>query len=306
MKFSAYMFVRNGIRAGYTFMEAIENVLPFVDEFFILEGESDDGTKEALAGLAARNPKVRLESALPEYVNAPKEAKGLLLGEAFEQARRKCGGDWLVQVQADTVFHPITLLAARDYLLRDGNASRYAAIEVLRRQYRWNWQDMYREDRLALIFRKEGARVTGDAINLAVDGPISRALSPLFRKFPAADNAWIFFENIIGKRNGCAEIWGENVTPEFAWYDKATGRSFQADSAAYAGTGALPPLWNARVSPFMESLPRNLHCHVGAVKYEVPGRFAAGELYSPGLEEILLLLREAGSCSRFPFRLPWR
>ena len=49
MKFSAYMFIRNGIKAGYTFLEAIENVLPFVDEFFILDGKSDDGTLEALS-----------------------------------------------------------------------------------------------------------------------------------------------------------------------------------------------------------------------------------------------------------------
>src|SRR3990167_2812261 len=113
MKFSAYMLIRNGIRAGYTFMEAIENVLPFVDEFFILEGNSDDGTREALETFSKLHPQVIVESKTPAYVGAPKDEKGLLLGTAFDDARRKCAGDWLIQVQADTVFHPITVLAAR-------------------------------------------------------------------------------------------------------------------------------------------------------------------------------------------------
>ena len=65
MKFSAYVFIRNGIRASYTFVEAIENVLPFVDEFFILEGNSDDGTREALEAFAKLYPKVRIESKTP-------------------------------------------------------------------------------------------------------------------------------------------------------------------------------------------------------------------------------------------------
>ena len=179
MKFSAYMFIRNGIHAGYTFMEAIENVLPFVDEFFILEGNSDDGTREALEAFAKLHPRVRIESKTPAYMGAPEDEKGLLLGTAFDEARQKCAGDWLIQVQADTVFHPITVLAARYFLEKGNNAVKYDAIEILRHQYRWNWQDMYRKDRLALIFKKSTGKVFGDAINVTVGGRISRGTRAL-------------------------------------------------------------------------------------------------------------------------------
>ena len=158
MKFSAYMFIRNGIHAGYTFMEAIENVLPFVDEFFILDGKSDDGTLEALISFSQRSDKIKIDSELPQYVNAEKDERGLLLGQAFEDARQKCDGDWLIQVQADTVFHPITILASRNFLMQKENADRYDAINVIRHQYCWNWQQMYRIDYLNLIFKKSAGR----------------------------------------------------------------------------------------------------------------------------------------------------
>jgi len=306
MKFSAYMFIRNGIRGGYTFMEAIENVLPFVDEFFILEGKSDDGTLEAFEALAKLEPKLRIESATPEYVRAPRDKKGLLLGAAFEEARLKCSGDWLVQVQADTVFHPVTMAAARSFLDRGSNATRYGALEIVRHQYRWNWQDMYRRDNLALIFRKDAGKVLGDAINVAISGQICSVLVPLFERFPAADNAWVFFENLEGKRAGCREIW---ETPEmhggtggFPWYDKATGRNFEDDLRVYLKTGTPPPFWLKKTSPFMEMLPANLAGLVGSKKYEIAERFKRkGGLYSPSAGDMAAMLAAAGEL-RAPLR----
>ena len=193
------MFIRNGIRAGYTFMEAIENVLPFVDEFYILDGQSDDGTLEALKSLAEYSNKILIESKLPEYVQAEKDETGSLLGAAFEAARQSCNGDWLIQVQADTVFHPITILAARYFLARGRNAEKYDGIKILRYQYRWNWQEMYRKDYLNLIFKKSSSVVFADAIDVGIKGKISKDLLSIFDRFPAADNAWIFWENILGK-----------------------------------------------------------------------------------------------------------
>jgi glycosyltransferase involved in cell wall biosynthesis len=306
MKISAYMFVRNGLRAGYTFLEAIENVLPFVDEFFVLDGKSDDGTLEALEALAKLDGKLKLESAAPAYVGGAKDAKGLLLGAAFEEARQKCAGDWLIQVQADTVFHPVTLLAVREFLLREGPNWSYDAIEVFRRQYRWNWQEMYREDRLALIFRKAAGRVVGDALNVQIDGKISARFLPLFERFPLADNAWVFFENLAGKRAGCREIWDtpqyHGKGAEFPWYDKATGRDFNSDLAAYTEKGLLPPFWREKESPFKSSLPDNLAGLVGLNKYSVHHRFSRpGGLYSPSVKE-LEKMRALAGVLRAPFR----
>ena len=298
MKFSAYMYVRNGIRAGYTFMEAIESVLPFVDEFFILDGQSDDGTLEALESLGKLNAKIRIESNPPAYLNAPRDEKGLLLGAAFDEARQKCEGDWLVQVQADTVFHPVTMLAVRDFLVKKGNDWNYDAIEIVRNQYRWNWQEMYRKDHLALIFKKTAGKVSGDAINIAITGRISRRFVALFERFPVADNAWTFFENLAGKQEGCREIW---LTPEnsdkdnaFPWYDKATNRSFSADLATFREKGELPPFWHRTTTPFKDILPANLLELVGSSKYFISGRFVSDTgLYTPSVENIAAMRTEA-------------
>ena len=301
------MFIRNGIRAGYTFMEAIENVLPFVDEFFILEGNSDDGTREALETFSKLHPQVIVESKTPAYVGAPKDEKGLLLGTAFDDARRKCAGDWLIQVQADTVFHPITVLAARYFLECGNNAVKYDAIEILRHQYRWNWQDMYRKDRLALIFKKSAGKVSGDAINVTVNGRISWALAPLFERFPAADNAWVFFENITGKIEGCCEIWGSLAEDVWEgnsnWYNSATGRNFRADMNAYRQNGVPPLFWFEKTSPFKDALPKNLWELFGATKYSIARRFNDDRgIFEPSAPEILKMLVAAESFTRSPWK----
>lgn len=295
MKFSAYMFIRNGIKAGYTFMEAIENVLPFVDEFFVLDGESTDGTLEALESFATFSPKIRIESKLPQYVQAEKDESGRLLGAAFEETRQKCDGDWLIQVQADTVFHPITILAARYFLIQGNNANKFDAIKVVRNQYRWNWQDMYRKDYLNLIFKKSTGKVFGDAIDVKVKGKISKKLLPLFKEFPVADNAWIFWENIMGKIKGCYEIWESCDTDiksgDFAWYNDASGRSFKGDMKTYSETGSPPPFWQTNSSPYKDIIPKNLCSLLGNKKYEIAPRFREGKgTYNPNINDILSMI----------------
>jgi hypothetical protein len=289
------MFIRNGIRAGYTFLEAIENVLPFVDEFYILDGQSDDGTFEVLESLVKYNSKIVIESKLPKYLQAEKDETGRLLGAAFEDARQNCNGDWLIQVQADTVFHPITILAARYFLSQGRNGDKYDGIRVLRHQYRWNWQEMYRKDVLNLIFKKSSGVVFGDALDVEVKGKISKKLLPLFKHFPVADNAWIFWENIMGKIEGCYEIWhahDENIKKkDFAWYNKATGRSFKEDLQNYYQNGTLPPFWQTNASHYKSILPENLYSLFGKKKYEIAPRFMnSNGLYSPASDELVSMM----------------
>lgn len=294
------MFIRNGIRAGYTFMEAIENVLPFVDEFFILEGQSDDGTLEALELFAKWNPKIRIESKLPQYVKKEKDKKGLLLGAAFEEARQKCDGDWLIQVQADTVFHPITVLAAIYFLIQGNNAQKYDAITTMRYQYRWNWQEMYRQDYLNLIFKKSSGNVFGDGINIAIRGKVSKGLLPLFKKFPVTDNAWVFFDNIMDKIKGCSEIWIDYqdncINKDFPWYNMFAGRSFKEDLEVYYKKGLPPPLWQIKTSKFKNILPENIWSLIGKPKYDITPRFMnKKEVYNPTLNDLLVMIAQTGS-----------
>jgi hypothetical protein len=53
MTITAFSYVRNGIQMGYPFLESIQSVLPNVDEFVVVVGDSTDGTVEAIENLGS-------------------------------------------------------------------------------------------------------------------------------------------------------------------------------------------------------------------------------------------------------------
>lgn len=113
---TVFSIVRNGITNGYPFVEAYGSWLRDADRIVIVDGESDDGTKEALDELAAVAPHV-------EVVSHPwpgSETGGVAIAEltqaALELARPTAAR--LVYVQADEVFTP-----AQRRIMRDGGAT---------------------------------------------------------------------------------------------------------------------------------------------------------------------------------------
>jgi hypothetical protein len=157
---------------------------------------------------------------------------------------------------------------------------------------------MYRNDYLNLIFKKSSGKVFGDAIDIEIKGKSSKNLLPLFNVFPATDNAWIFFENLMGKIESSSEIWNfhdDNISnKDFSWYNKGTGRSFNNDLKAYSEKGVLPPFWQTRTSPFQNKLPHNLWNLVGNTIYKIDARFGDPKrIYNPDLSGILGMIKEA-------------
>src|SRR6185437_11476140 len=104
----------------------------------------------------------------PAYLHQPKSVDGWQLGEVFEAARARLETTWQVLVQADCVFHPETVTALR--LATEHADPRAGAFSVLRRQYRWNWQDMFLESVLNICTHRDRAVVMGDAMSCQVDG----------------------------------------------------------------------------------------------------------------------------------------
>lgn len=100
MKITGFMPIKNGISGGYPFLEAIISVLPVVDEFLVADGESDDGTWQALTRLADIFRKVKL------YKVPWKKSKAWLwLDETIEHLISLATGDWVFEVQGDEVWH---------------------------------------------------------------------------------------------------------------------------------------------------------------------------------------------------------
>lgn len=100
MVVSGLTFIRNGIRLGYPFVEAIKSALPLCDEFIVVVGESDDGTREAVQGIA--DPKIKIiDTKWPSNIQ-PKQA---VLAQQTNVGLLQCQGDWVVYVQGNELFH---------------------------------------------------------------------------------------------------------------------------------------------------------------------------------------------------------
>jgi glycosyltransferase involved in cell wall biosynthesis len=89
---------------GYPFLEAVHSFLSWGDELVVVDGSSD-GTWRILERLAA-NPRVRVHRIPWSYEGRRGEAIGSAYRAALELARARMGGrGWIVEVQANEVFH---------------------------------------------------------------------------------------------------------------------------------------------------------------------------------------------------------
>jgi len=58
IRVSGFTYCRNALELGYPLLESIQSVLPLCDEFIVADGESTDGTREAIESLASK--KIRI------------------------------------------------------------------------------------------------------------------------------------------------------------------------------------------------------------------------------------------------------
>src|SRR3990167_7624644 len=98
MKISGFTFGHNLIRGGYTFVEAITAVRPYVDEIVAVDIESDDGTERLLPKLCNRV----LTSAWDGRDTTPR---------AFLK-HVECEGDIIIFFEADEVYDDLLLREA--------------------------------------------------------------------------------------------------------------------------------------------------------------------------------------------------
>jgi glycosyltransferase involved in cell wall biosynthesis len=115
MKVTAFSYIRNGFIYDYPFIESIQSVLPLVDEFIMVIGDSIDGTREAVAAL--NDPKIRIIDTVWEE---QARANGLVFAQQSNIGLDHVTGDWAFHIQADEVIHekdyPAIKKAMADYL----------------------------------------------------------------------------------------------------------------------------------------------------------------------------------------------
>ena len=97
---SGFMIVKDVLKQGYPFVEAVASTLSICDEFLISDGYSTDGTYEVVKRISRENPKVRVYRH-----NWPERKDVRVLTDVTNNLRRKCRFDYIFSVQANEIIH---------------------------------------------------------------------------------------------------------------------------------------------------------------------------------------------------------
>ncbi len=99
---SGYTTTRNCISQKYPFDKAIESMLGFANEVVVVDGGSSDGTWEFLEEWASKEPRLK-----PYKIERDWDHKrhALFDGQQKSEARSRCTGDFLWQMDSDEIVH---------------------------------------------------------------------------------------------------------------------------------------------------------------------------------------------------------
>jgi hypothetical protein len=116
-KIIGVMALKNVLKQGYPFLESIYSVLPVVDQLFIEDGNSSDGTKDILKEIA-QNKKIKL---FLGYNWAGSSKKGYAIRDAYNHVLKKAkerykdkDDAYLMEVQANEIVHEDDYKSIRD------------------------------------------------------------------------------------------------------------------------------------------------------------------------------------------------
>jgi glycosyltransferase involved in cell wall biosynthesis len=123
MKVSGFTFLRNAQINGYPFLESIKSILPIVDEFICVIGESTDQTKQMVESI--QDPKIRV---IDSVWNEKMCERGFVYGQQKMISQFNCTGDWAFYLEGDEVLHESELDQIRDAIERNSDD---VAVEAL-------------------------------------------------------------------------------------------------------------------------------------------------------------------------------
>ena len=102
MKISGFSMGKNASKLYYPVKQAVMSVLPVVDEFIIVLGDSDedDSTREEILSIGSE--KIRIIDTVWDIEKYP---RGMEHAHQTDIAKSYCSGDWLLYLQSDEVIH---------------------------------------------------------------------------------------------------------------------------------------------------------------------------------------------------------
>jgi glycosyltransferase involved in cell wall biosynthesis len=102
MKISGFTMGKNARKLYYPMKQAIQSILPLVDEFIVVLGDSDsdDTTRQEIESI--HSDKIRIYQTVWDIEKYP---RGMEHAHQTDIAKSYCTGDWLFYLQSDEVVH---------------------------------------------------------------------------------------------------------------------------------------------------------------------------------------------------------
>ena len=102
MKVSGFTIIKNAVRNDYPVVEAIQSVLPMVDEMIVSIGNSEDETEALIRSIGSGKIKI-IQSVWDPGISEGGEVLAVETNKAFDQV--SADSDWVFYIQADEVVH---------------------------------------------------------------------------------------------------------------------------------------------------------------------------------------------------------
>ena len=149
MKISGFSMGKNAHKLYYPMRQAVESILPLVDEFVVALGDSDEDDITRAEIQAIGNEKIRIIDTVWDIEKYP---RGMEHAHQTDIAMKACTGDWLFYLQSDELVHEKDLDNIR---LRCRELVHDKDVEGLLFRYRHFWGDYQHIQDSHCWYRKE-------------------------------------------------------------------------------------------------------------------------------------------------------
>ena len=135
MKISGFTMGKNALKLYYPMRHSVESILPLVDEFVVVLGDSDPDDRTRAEIEAIGSEKIRIIDTVWDIEKYP---RGMEHAHQTDIAMDHCSGDWLFYLQSDEVVHErdLEVIRKRCEELLDNRS-----VEGLLFRYRHFWGD---------------------------------------------------------------------------------------------------------------------------------------------------------------------